>query len=151
MSESLGCAADGLIRDPFKFVKDTANSLYDAGAFLGQAAMFAVNDPHSFIETTRQIVIDTRDTFDQLPLEQKVSVASKLVTKFLLLGTVGGQAGKVVGECAKFLSKTASIQGTILGKKGVSFIDSSKSNATEKIKRFENDADIVDEVKEILE
>ncbi len=50
-----------------------------------------------------------------------------------------------------FMSKTTTVQGTLLAKKGISFIDSSKENATEKVKRFENDADIVDEVKEMLE
>jgi len=49
------------------------------------------------------------------------------------------------------LSKTASVQGTLLAKKGISFIDSLKENATDKVKRFENDADVVDEVKEMLE
>jgi len=49
------------------------------------------------------------------------------------------------------MSKTAVIQGTLLAKKGTSFIDSSKENANEKIKRFENNADIIDEVKEMLE
>ncbi len=49
------------------------------------------------------------------------------------------------------LSKTASIQGTILAKKGISFIDIAKEKATEKITRFDNDVDMVDEVKEMLE
>jgi predicted acyltransferase (DUF342 family) len=49
------------------------------------------------------------------------------------------------------LSKTASIQGTFLAKKGISFVDTSKEQATEKVKRFENDVDVVDEVKELLE
>jgi predicted acyltransferase (DUF342 family) len=49
------------------------------------------------------------------------------------------------------LSKTASIQGSLHAKKGLSFVDASKEQATEKIKRFENDIDVVDEVKELLE
>jgi len=49
------------------------------------------------------------------------------------------------------LAKTASIQGTLHAKKGISFVDSLKEQATEKIKRFENDVDVVDEVKELLE
>jgi predicted acyltransferase (DUF342 family) len=49
------------------------------------------------------------------------------------------------------LSKTASIQGTLHAKKGISFVDSSKEQASEKVKRFENDVDVVDEVKELLE
>jgi predicted acyltransferase (DUF342 family) len=49
------------------------------------------------------------------------------------------------------LSKTASIQGTFHAKKGISFVDVSKEQVTEKIKRFENDVDVVDEVKELLE
>ena len=58
--------------------------------------------------------------------------------------------GDVSGE-EIFLSKTATIQGTLHAKKGISFIDSSKEQATEKVKRFENDVDVVDEVKELLE
>jgi predicted acyltransferase (DUF342 family) len=58
--------------------------------------------------------------------------------------------GNVSGE-EIFLSKTASIQGTLLGKKGISFQDALKEQATEKVKRFESDVDVVDEVKEMLE
>ncbi len=58
--------------------------------------------------------------------------------------------GDVSGE-EIFLSKTASIQGTLLGKKGISFQDVLKEQATEKVKRFESDVDVVDEVKEMLE
>lgn len=49
------------------------------------------------------------------------------------------------------LSKTASIQGTILAKKGISFVDIAKEIASEKITRFDNDVDMVDEVKDMLE
>jgi predicted acyltransferase (DUF342 family) len=58
--------------------------------------------------------------------------------------------GNVSGE-EILLSKNASIQGTILGRKGISFQDVQKEQATEKVKRFENDIDFVDEVKELLE
>ena len=58
--------------------------------------------------------------------------------------------GNVSGE-EIFLSKTASIQGTLLGKKGISFQDVLKEQVTEKVKRFESDVDVVDEVKEMLE
>jgi predicted acyltransferase (DUF342 family) len=58
--------------------------------------------------------------------------------------------GNVSGE-EILLSKNASIQGTILGRKGISFQDVQKEQATEKVKRFENDVDFVDEVKEMLE
>jgi predicted acyltransferase (DUF342 family) len=58
--------------------------------------------------------------------------------------------GNVSGE-EIFLSKTASIEGTLLGKKGISFQDVLKEQASEKVKRFENDVDVVDEVKEMLE
>jgi predicted acyltransferase (DUF342 family) len=50
-----------------------------------------------------------------------------------------------------FLSKTAIVQGTLLAKNGISFIDSSNEEAGEKVKRFDSNADIVDEVKEMLE
>ena len=58
--------------------------------------------------------------------------------------------GNVSGE-EIFLSKTASVEGTLLGKKGISFQDVLKEQATEKVKRFESDVDVVDEVKEMLE
>jgi len=49
-----------------------------------------------------------------------------------------------------YLSKTASVQGTLLADDGISFIDSSEKT-TDKVKRFESNADVVDELKEILE
>ena len=58
--------------------------------------------------------------------------------------------GNVSGE-EIILSKHASVQGTLLGRKGISFQDVLKEQATEKVKRFENDVDVVDEVKEMLE
>jgi predicted acyltransferase (DUF342 family) len=58
--------------------------------------------------------------------------------------------GDVNGE-EIFLSKSASVQGTLLGRKGILFQDALKEQATEKVKRFENDVDVVDEVKEMLE
>ena len=58
--------------------------------------------------------------------------------------------GKVSGNRI-FLSKTATVKGTLLAKNGISFIDVSQEEAIEKVKRFESDADVVDEVKEILE
>jgi len=59
---------------------------------------------------------------------------------------IGGISGEEIT-----LSKTAVVQGTLLGKKGVSFMDSSKEQATERLKRFESDVDLVDDVKEMLE
>jgi predicted acyltransferase (DUF342 family) len=61
---------------------------------------------------------------------------------------------QIIGDIAAeeiLLSKTASIQGTLLAKKGISFVDTAKEKATEKITRFDNDVDMVDEVKEMLE
>ncbi|RLI66449.1 MAG: hypothetical protein DRO67_01060 [Candidatus Asgardarchaeum californiense] len=58
--------------------------------------------------------------------------------------------GNVSGENIS-LSKVSSVGGTLLAKKGISFIDSSEKEITEKIKRFETDADITDDVKEMLE
>ena len=58
--------------------------------------------------------------------------------------------GNVTGE-EIFLSKTATIQGTLLGKKGITFQDKAQEQTTEKVKRFESDVDVVDEVKEMLE
>jgi predicted acyltransferase (DUF342 family) len=67
--------------------------------------------------------------------------------------TIADQAeiiGNVSGE-EILLSKTTSVQGTLLGKKGIVFQDATKELATEKVKRFENNVDMVDEVKEMLE
>ena len=58
--------------------------------------------------------------------------------------------GNLSGETI-LLSKTASVQGTLLAKKGITFMDNSKEQVTEKVKRFEHDVDVVDSVKEMLE
>lgn len=58
--------------------------------------------------------------------------------------------GNLTGDTI-LLSKTASVQGTLLAKKGVSFMDALQEQATEKVKRFEHDVDVVDDVKEMLE
>ncbi len=57
--------------------------------------------------------------------------------------------GNVSGERI-LLSKTATIQGTLLAEQGISFIDSSEKTK-DKVKRFDSNADVVDELKEILE
>ncbi len=49
------------------------------------------------------------------------------------------------------IAKSAVVKGTIHAKKGVTFIDPSADEATRKVKRFEADTDVVDEVKELLE
>jgi len=49
------------------------------------------------------------------------------------------------------LSKTASVDGTLLAPQGISFLNGSKQRISEKVKRFETNADIVDEMKELLE
>ena len=58
--------------------------------------------------------------------------------------------GDISGE-EILLSKISTIQGKVLAKKGISFIDKSSEQATEKITRFEKDVDVVDEVEKILE
>ena len=60
-----------------------------------------------------------------------------------ILGNISG--GKIL------FSKTASVQGTLYGATGVSFTDAGEQSVTEKIKRYETDADVVDEVKSMLE
>jgi predicted acyltransferase (DUF342 family) len=67
--------------------------------------------------------------------------------------TIGSQThiiGDVIGDKIN-LSKTASVQGTLLGRKGVSFIDSLEEQAKNKVKRFESNVDMIDEVTEMLE
>ena len=50
-----------------------------------------------------------------------------------------------------FLSKEATVNGMLSAKNGVSFMSPSATEAEEKVKRFESDADIVDEVDSMLE
>jgi predicted acyltransferase (DUF342 family) len=50
-----------------------------------------------------------------------------------------------------YLSKTASVTGELFAKNGISFMTSSMAETEEKIKRFETDADVVDEVEGMLE
>ncbi|MDH7517332.1 MAG: polymer-forming cytoskeletal protein [Candidatus Thermoplasmatota archaeon] len=50
-----------------------------------------------------------------------------------------------------FLSKTASVNGTLLAKNGVSFTADIGVDIKEKIERYEKNADIVDEIDKILE
>ncbi len=50
-----------------------------------------------------------------------------------------------------FLSKNSVISGELFAKNGISFMNSSKKDAQEKIQRFENETDIVDEVDDMLE
>jgi len=57
--------------------------------------------------------------------------------------------GNVSGDKI-LLSKTATIQGTLLANQGISFLDISE-DTKDKVKRFESNADVVDELKEILE
>lgn len=50
-----------------------------------------------------------------------------------------------------YLSKTATVNGELYAKNGISFISSSEINAEEKIERFKTNTDIVDEVDDLLE
>ncbi|MBN1281117.1 MAG: polymer-forming cytoskeletal protein [Candidatus Thermoplasmatota archaeon] len=59
-------------------------------------------------------------------------------------------SGNISGE-EILLSKTAQVRGTLLGRKGVAFQDKQREAAREKVKRFESDVDVVDEVKGLLE
>jgi len=59
-------------------------------------------------------------------------------------------AGKIAGDKI-YLSKTASVAGELFAKSGVSFMSESELATEEKIKRFESDTDVVDEVETLLE
>ena len=59
-------------------------------------------------------------------------------------------AGNISGDKI-YLSKTASVNGELLAKRGTSFIAPSKVESEAKVKRFETDSDIVDEVEGMLE
>jgi len=61
---------------------------------------------------------------------------------------------KIAGDinAAKiFLSKNSVISGELFAKNGISFMSSSEKDAQDKIERFENETDIVDEVDDLLE
>jgi predicted acyltransferase (DUF342 family) len=58
--------------------------------------------------------------------------------------------GNISGEKI-YLSKTAMVNGELFAKNGISFMTSSMSDAEDKIKRFETDTDVVDEVEDMLE
>lgn len=59
-------------------------------------------------------------------------------------------AGNVSGNKI-YLSKTSSVNGELFAKNGISFMAPSKVKAEEKVKRFETDADVVEEVGHMLE
>jgi predicted acyltransferase (DUF342 family) len=59
-------------------------------------------------------------------------------------------AGNISGDKI-YLSKTASVIGELFAKNGTSFMEPSKVESEEKVKRFETDSDIVDEVEGMLE
>lgn len=73
------------------------------------------------------------DAHGDVRIEDKVTVAGNI------------SAGKI------YLSKIASVNGTLLAKNGISFMTPSKSGAEEKVARFESDVDVVDEVDDMLE
>lgn len=50
-----------------------------------------------------------------------------------------------------YLSKTAIVNGELFAKNGISFMSPSQKNAEEKIERFKTNADIIDEVDDLLE
>ena len=59
-------------------------------------------------------------------------------------------AGNISGAKI-FLSKTATVNGELFAKNGISFMSESQNQAEEKIERFEKNTDIVDEVDNLLE
>jgi len=59
-------------------------------------------------------------------------------------------AGNIVGDKI-YLSKTAVVNGELFAKNGVSFMTPSKEETEEKVERFKTDADIIDEVEDMLE
>jgi len=63
----------------------------------------------------------------------------------------GAKIGGSISGNKIYLSKEASVDGELFAKKGVSFITHSKIETRDKIKRFESNTDIVDEVETLLE
>lgn len=73
------------------------------------------------------------DSDGEVRIEGKVNVAGNISAEKILL------------------SKKTTVNGTLLAKNGITFIKSSKQDSEDKVRRFESNADIVDEVDEMLE
>ena len=88
---------------------------------------------------------------DKIYCGKKVKIHGDIITN----GDISiGDKTEVFGDVSGYkiyIAKTANVHGTLMAKKGTSFIDYSKEKATEKVKRFETDTDVVDEVKGMLE
>jgi predicted acyltransferase (DUF342 family) len=69
--------------------------------------------------------------------------AVRVEDKTLIAGNISG--GKI------YLSKTASVNGELFAKNGISFMSASQTKAEEKIERFKTNTDIIDEVDNLLE
>jgi len=109
------------------------------------------------------------DTKGNISIEEKTEILGSLKatgnifcgTRVKIHGTIASNGivnisdfVEIIGDISGdeiTLSKTAVVHGKLIGKKGVSFLNSSKEQATEKVKRFESDIDMVDDVKEMLE
>lgn len=108
-------------------------------------------------DTKGNIIIDDRsEIYGTLNAKGDISCGKKVKIHGNIVATgkinLGGKnfvVGNVSGDKIS-LSKTSSVQGTLLAANGISFIDSSEET-TDKVKRFESNADVVDELKEILE
>lgn len=95
---------------------------------------------HGTIKTTGDVFCDVKtnvkgniEAQGDVQVEDKVKIAGDIT------------AAKI------FLSKNSNVTGELFAKNGISFSTPSDKEAEEKLKRFENDADIVDEVDNLLE
>lgn len=59
---------------------------------------------------------------------------------------IGGVTGDTI-----MLPRSVTVEGTLIGKNGVLFLEKNQQQVAEKVLRFEHDVDVVDEVKEFLE
>jgi predicted acyltransferase (DUF342 family) len=103
-----------------------------------------------FIEDTSEIYGTLKST-GNIIVGKKVSIEGNIDS----IGDVRiNEDSKVAGNITGnniFLSKEASLNGKIFAKNGISFMADAREKTKEKVRRFESNVDIVDEVDELLE
>lgn len=146
------------ISESFLFIPDdsfisVSNSQIDGSLSIGKECKLLGNynvKGHISISEKTEILGSLKTTAN-IRCEARVKIHGTITAS----GTVSiGDFVEIIGDISGeeiTLSKTAIVHGTLLGKKGVTFLDSTKEQATERLKRFESDVDLVDNVKEMLE
>ncbi len=138
---------------PNNSIISTSNSKVEGGLQIGKECKLLGNyDLKGNISIDEQSeILGTLKATGNVFVGKKVKIHGNIDSTRVI--TITDQA-QIIGNISAeeiLLSKTASIQGTLHAKNGISFLDMIKEQVTEKVKRFENDVDVVDEVKEMLE